>query len=308
MRFNVVIATIALMEIVGWLISTHAIHQSSIPRELKDYMQREINNIVNGHNANCLLNKVFKQDDEEREIIENGLSNRLLKNFYRHYINISKPDWIFERHKKDLNFTLLSVQKFNITTQSRNFIQPDVAYQLLETTEQDDGSTSSLSQTTFATIINLNYSFVNKEPIFSFLIHNNDKNYKHPEKQLRQYIIEFIIVALIVLSFVNYIGNCTNKVVTLRKHYMLAFICFLTFSESTEAVRESNYFLHLKKISIHSNGGEFNAISDKFMGVIIDYLIILIGTLGIAVTTFAIVKIQKLRHHLDDLLSNHSDC
>jgi len=315
MRFNLFFATLALMEIFGWLISTHgsAINTSSIPVDLKDYMQREITNISYGHN--CLVhNKFLKdKDEEECELSKTELSNRFLKKFYRHYINISKPDWIFEHHSRDLNFVVLTTpQHINITTHSRNYILTDLGFQILDSSDQDDntGSTNKILSLT-----NLNYlphiintvspanSITYTAIGYRTLLHSYIFTHS---RQWQQFIIEFIIVALIVLLFIKVLTKLVSysispykifTTLTFSQYIMFVCICILAFSETTEA-RENNYFVHFKKLSVHTvanGGGEYSNLFEKIgFCSIINFTTILIGAFSLAATTLAMSKIQQL--------------
>jgi len=318
MRFNLFFATLALMEIFGWLISTHgsAINTSSIPVDLKDYMQREITNISYGHN--CLVhNKFLKdKDEEECELSKTELSNRFLKNFYRHYINISKPDWIFEHHSSDLNFMVLTTPlHINITTHSRNYILTDVGFQIPDSSDQDE-NTGSTNEILSLTYLNNLPHIINKVQAnsitytamgYSTLLHSYI--YTH-SRQWQQYIIEFIIVVLIVLLFIEVLTKLVSYSISPYKIFALNFsqyitfvcICILAFSETTEA-RDNNYLVHFKKLSVHtfasSSGGEYGNLFEKIgFCSIINFTTIVIGAFSLAATTLAMSKIQQLWYDL----------
>jgi len=137
---------------------------------------------------------------------------------------------------------------------------------------------------------------------YSTLLHSYI--YTH-SRQWQQYIIEFIIVALIVLLFVKAVSYSISpyKIFTLTFGQYIAFvcICILAFSETTEA-RDNNYLVHFKKLSVHtfaSSGGEYSNLFEK-MGFysIINFTTIMIGAFSLAATTLAMSKIQQLWYDL----------
>jgi len=295
------------MEIFGWLISTHAgsIHpSSSIPADLKDYLQRETNNIINGHNVNHFTNTKLLKNDEERELQKDpsSSSNRSLKNFYRHYINISKPDWIFEKHSKDLNLTLFSTpQHLNITTHSRNYILTDITFQIQEISNQDDSSADHGKP--IHPLNHLNYS---PHTPFNTLFNHNDTHPTNdslpsscqnitPSRQLQPYVIEFTLVVF-VIQFLNHLKWPYSKIFkfTISQYMMFVCFCVLAFSESTNAIH-----INLRRPLDPFASSEYGIILEKIFCTIIKLITILIGAFSLTATTLAMSKIQQLYYQLD---------